>query len=150
MFTNTRRGAFFHAEIWKHPLEELRLVHVCVNFPHPLSPCWVFPSLRSWARERNKELIVSIYLFSFVLNITKACHRKKYYICSHGVNFLQNSCWDLYLFTFSDSKCGAIFVLSCAEFPRTSRTSKNCLKNEQECVLSGLKTRGEAESFYNW
>ena len=35
-------------------------------------------------------------------------------------------------------------------FRERAATSKNCLKNEQECILSGLKTRGEAESFYIW
>ena len=37
----------------------------------------LIPLFRSWARERNKQwVIVSIYMFSVVLNICKVCHWK--------------------------------------------------------------------------
>ena len=135
-------------------MEELRLVHVCVNFPHPLSPLlsfWVFPLLRSWARERNEQLIVSIYLFSVVLNISKACHRKKilhlFARSKFSAKFLLRPIpiYFLWLKVRSDFR-----LVMCRISENVQRLLRTDLLNEQECILSGLKTRGEAESFYNW
>ena len=42
---------------------------------------------------KEQTIIAGIYVFSAVLNISKVCHWRKYYICSLGVNFLQNYCW---------------------------------------------------------
>ena len=36
-------------------------------------------------------------------------------------------------------------LVMCEISENVQTTSKECLKNEQECTLSGLKTRGEAQ-----
>ena len=46
-------------------MEELRLVHVCVNFPHPLSPLLSF-SLTSIMSTGKEQTIDSQHLFIFI------------------------------------------------------------------------------------
>ena len=82
-------------------MEELRVVHVhvCVSFPDawstliPLLTFFSFSLISIMSTGKEQTIIAGIYVFSAVLNISKVCHWRKYYICSLGVNFLQNYCW---------------------------------------------------------
>ena len=79
--------------VYKHRLEEFGRVHVCINFPLASVLCWLlsFSLISIMSTEKEQTIIVSTYLFSVALNISNVCHWKQYYICSLGVNFVQNS-----------------------------------------------------------
>ena len=58
-------------------LEESRRVHVCVNFPHArlvLCRFLSFSLVSIMSTGRDQTIIVTIYLFSVVLNISNVCH----------------------------------------------------------------------------
>ena len=99
-------------------------------------------------RERNKQLIVSIYLFSVVLNISKACHRKKYYICSQGVNFLHNSCCQtctyLLFLTQSAERFSSCHVQNFRERPATF---KNWLIKREGVYIIRFKNSRRSREF---
>ena len=72
--------------VYKHRLEELRLVHVCANFTHPLSPLLSFFEFFSYFdhhQSTEKEQTIDIQhllILSIVLNMSKVCHRKNTFV----------------------------------------------------------------------
>ena len=132
IFTNTGRGAFLCAEIWslKASVGRIAACACLCKFSSPFKSFVEFlsfslTSIVSTGKERtidSQHLFIFTELFWISLKLVIA---KKYYICSHGVNFLQNSCWDLYLFIFSAQSAerfSSCHVRNFRERPRLLRT----------------------------
>ena len=74
-FLSMRRGALpFVAQRWRYQHYHL----------------FILSLISIMSMEKQQTIIVSIYVFSVVLNISNVCHWNQFYICSLGVNFLQN------------------------------------------------------------
>ena len=90
------KSVLFCAEIWslKALVGRIAARARFRKFFARLVLCWLLSfsviSIKSSVKEQT--IMISIYLFSIFLNIFNVCHWKQFYICSLGVNFLQNSC----------------------------------------------------------
>ena len=89
------KSVLFCAEIWslKALVGRIAARARFRKFFARLVLCWLLSfsviSIKSSVKEQT--IMISIYLFSVFLNIFNVSHWKQFYICSLGVNFLQNS-----------------------------------------------------------